>query len=150
MFFIRSAQEADLAAVSKLIEAREPGAMRSIQNLKADLVRPDSEFVVADDGRQIGGMGYAAMSTDESNLVILHRLLVDADLEGQGIGRDLFAELETCFPDAKRIRIELEKQDEASLRFFAGLGFSEIGWAKQGTDRSHTAEVVILEKPIEF
>nr|WP_210341807.1 GNAT family N-acetyltransferase [Rhizobium setariae] len=150
MFFIRSAGEGDLAAVSKIIEACEPRAPRSVQNLKADLKRPDSEFVVADDGRQLGGMGYAAMAKEETGVVILHRLHVSGNLTGQGIGRDIFAELETCFPDAKRMRVEVEKADEASQGFFTSLGFAEIGWAKQGSDRPHDAEVAILEKSLVF
>ena len=150
IFFIRSAGEGDLAAVARLIETREPEAARSVQNLKADLARPDSEFVLADDGQRIGGMGYAAMAAGEGDVVVLHRLIVDAEFEGQGLGRDLFAELETCFPDAKRMRVEVGKQDEAARRFFLGLGFAEVGWSKHGTDRPHTSEVSILERELTF
>lgn len=150
LFFIRSAGDGDLAVLSKLIEARQPGAPRSVLNLKADMVRPDSEFVVADDGSQIGGMAYAAAAKDETDVVILHRLHVDQAFEGQGIGRDLFAELETCFPDAKRMRVEVEKDNAAALGFFQGLGFAETGWAKHGTDRPADAEVLILEKSLSF
>lgn len=150
IFFIRSAGEGDLAAVAKLIEAREPEAARSVQNLKADLARPDSEFVLADDGRRIGGMGYAAMAAGESDVVILHRLIVATEFKGQGLGRDLFAELETCFPDAKRMRVEIGRQDEVAKRFFSGLGFAEVGWSKHGVDRPHTSEVSIFEKELAF
>ncbi|MGO7646012.1 GNAT family N-acetyltransferase, partial [Rhizobium ruizarguesonis] len=40
--------------------------------LKTRLVRKDSEFLVADDGRNIGGMCYAAMSQALTKTVMLH------------------------------------------------------------------------------
>jgi ribosomal protein S18 acetylase RimI-like enzyme len=150
VFFVRSAGAGDLEKVSKLVERSVPSAARSIQTLKADLARPDSEFVVADDGKRIGGMGYAAMAKDEPDVVILHRLHVDPELKGQGIGRDMFAELETCFPNARRMRVEVEKDNAAAQRFFSGLGFAEIGWAKQASGSAAGSEALILEKPLEF
>ena len=54
------------------------------------------QFVVADDGKNLGGMGYAAMSRTEPKIAILHQLYVLPQYQGQGIGRDMFAELETC------------------------------------------------------
>jgi N-acetylglutamate synthase-like GNAT family acetyltransferase len=150
VFFVRSAGAGDLEKVLKLIEAGAAAPSPSVQSLKADLLRPDSEFVVADDGKRIGGMGYAAMAKDEADVVILHRLNVDPDLKGQGIGRDLFAELETCFPNARRMRVEVAKDNTDVLRFFSGLGFAEVGWAKQASGSSAGSEALILEKPLEF
>ncbi|MGO7258973.1 GNAT family N-acetyltransferase, partial [Rhizobium brockwellii] len=74
--------------------------------LKTRLVRKEAEVLVADDGRNIGGMGYAAMSQQLTKTVMLHLLYVRPTLQRQGIGRDIFAELETCFPDAEIMRLE--------------------------------------------
>lgn len=166
MFFIRSASQADLAKVSALLgrswhatydaiygvekvsEITE--SWHSLDALKRRLARPDSEFVVADDGRRIGGMAYAAMDKDESDVVHLHQLYVDPDLTGQGIGRDLFAELETCFPAAKRMRLEVEPKNEGAVRFYSGLGFHEVGFTKNcGSDESGIP-AMIMEKELSF
>ena len=72
MFFIRSASEADLAKVSALLGrswhatydglygadkvSEITGSWHSVEALKRRLVQPDAEFVVADDGKVIGGM----------------------------------------------------------------------------------------------
>jgi GNAT superfamily N-acetyltransferase len=166
IFFIRSAGEGDLAAVSALLGrswhatydlihgadkvAELTASWHSVPGLKAQLDRPDSEFVVADDGKRIGGMAYAAMDRDESDVVILHQLYVEPDLSGQGIGRDLFAEVETCFPAAKRMRLEVEPKNEKATRFYKGLGFAEVGWTKNCGAPGSGIPAVILEKELRF
>lgn len=166
MFFIRSAGEADLDQVASLLHrswhatydaiygAGKAGELaaagHSVAALKAQLARPDSEFVVADDGRRIGGMAYAAMDGDEEDVVVLHQLHVDPDLTGQGIGRDLFAEVETCFPAAKRMRLDVEPKNEKALRFYRGLGFSEVGWTKNCGSAGSGIAAMILEKTLTF
>ena len=166
MFFVRSASEADLPKVQALLGrswhatydtlygvekvAEITASWHSLDTLKRRLARPDSEFVVADDGSRIGGMAYAAMDKDEPDIVILHQLYVEPALMGQGIGRDLFAEVETCFPAAKRMRLEVEPKNERAVRFYTGLGFHEIGWTKNcGADQSGIP-AVILEKKLSF
>jgi ribosomal protein S18 acetylase RimI-like enzyme len=166
MFFVRSASQADLAKVSALLGrswhaaydaiygadkvAEITASWHSLESLKRRLARPDSEFVVADDGRRLGGMAYAAMDKVETDVVHLHQLYVDPDLIGQGIGRDLFAEVETCFPAAKRTRLEVEPKNERAVRFYSGLGFNEVGWTKNcGADQSGIP-AMIMEKELSF
>lgn len=166
MFFVRSASAADLPKVQALLGrswhatydaiygadkvAEITASWHSLDSLKRLMARPDSEFVVADDGRMIGGMAYAAMDKDEADVVHLHQLYVEPDLMGQGIGRDLFAEVETCFPSAKRMRLEVEPKNERAMRFYAGLGFHEVGWTKNcGADQSGIP-AVIMEKVLSF
>jgi ribosomal protein S18 acetylase RimI-like enzyme len=164
MFFIRSAGEADLSQVSALLgrswhatydviygveKVRElTSSWHSAPALKARLERPNSEFVVADDGKRIGGMAYAAMDRDETDVVILHQLYVEPELMGQGIGRDLFAEVETCFPAAKRMRLEVEPKNERAVRFYQGLGFVEMGWTKNCGAAESGIPAMILEKEL--
>lgn len=166
MFFVRSASDADLPKVQALLGrswqvtynaiygaekvAEITASWHSLEALKRRLTRPDSEFVVADDGRTIGGMAYAAMDKDEADVVHLHQLYVEPDLIGQGIGRDLFAEVETCFPAAKRMRLEVEPQNDRAVRFYSGLGFHEVGWTKNcGADQSGIP-AMIMEKTLAF
>jgi ribosomal protein S18 acetylase RimI-like enzyme len=120
-----------------------------VETLKQRLVQPDAEFVVADDGKVIGGMAYAAMDKDEKDVAVLHQLYVEPALMGQGIGRDLFAEVETCFPAAKRMRLEVEPKNERAKRFYAGLGFAEIGWTKNCGGQSGIP-AMIMEKTLSF
>lgn len=166
MFFVRSASQADLPKVAGLLGrswhatydviygagkvAEITASWHSPDSLKRRLERPGSEFVVADDGVRIGGMAYAAIDKNEADVVLLHQLYVEPDLIGQGIGRDLFAEVETCFPAAKRMRLEVEPQNERAVRFYAGLGFREIGWTKNcGADQSGIP-AMIMEKTLSF
>lgn len=166
MFFIRSASDADLAKVSALLGrswhatyddlygaekvSEITASWHSVAALKERLVRPESEFVLADDGTRIGGMAYAAMDGDEKDVAILHQLYVEPELLGQGIGRDLFAELETCFPAARRMRLEVDPKNERAVRFYSGLGFGEVGWTKNCGGGQSGIPAMIMEKTLSF
>jgi len=164
MFFIRSAGEADLAAVSALLgrswHATYDGLFdadkvdeviatsHTVARLKDRLGRPNSEFIVADDGRRIGGMAYALLDAELTDVIQLQQIYVDPELLGRGIGKDMFAEIETCFPGAKRIRLEVEERNARAIGFYQRLGFHQVG-----EDRCHGGELLnatalILEKAL--
>ena len=87
MFFVRTASERDLAKVSALLAetwhatydsvygadkvTEITAKWHSVQALAEKLKRKDAEFVVADDGKTIGGMGFAVMAKSEPKLAIL-------------------------------------------------------------------------------
>ncbi len=134
IFFVRSASTRDLEKLVTLMGSDRAG-------LAAKLAAPGSEFVVADDGKQLGGMGYAALAADQPDTVLLHQIYVHPDFQRQGIGKDMFAELETCFPDATRMRVTVEHDSQAAIAFFQRLGFTKTG--KDGN------EALIFEKGLQ-
>ncbi|KQS74104.1 GCN5 family acetyltransferase [Rhizobium sp. Leaf384] len=143
MFFVRSATDRDLAAISTLLSetahatyddtygadkvAEMTAKWHAVPVLKANLARKNSEFVVADDGKRIGGMAYAAMSPTLHETAVLHQLYVLPAYQRQGLARDLFAELETCFPYAGHMRVEVVSDNAPAIAFYAAHGFTEIG-----------------------
>jgi ribosomal protein S18 acetylase RimI-like enzyme len=162
--FVRTASERDLAAVrALLVETWHAtydaiyGAERvteitddwhSIPSLKARLVRPNSEFLVADDGKRIGGMAYAAATTDPK-LVMLHQLYVLPSFQGKGIGKMLLDEIEDSFPDARTLRLEVEAENASALAFYRTNGFVQ---AADATDNCGAAQsgipALVFEKAI--
>ncbi|WP_284777503.1 GNAT family N-acetyltransferase [Agrobacterium sp. lyk4-40-TYG-31] len=142
MFFIRTANERDVEAVRALLArtwhatydtlygAEKTAALiadwHSPAAMKERIQKKGGEFLVADDGKRIGGMGYAAMSTRMVKTALLHQLYVDPLFQRQGVGRDMFAELETCFPDADIMRLEVEPRNKAAISFYEGVGFVEV------------------------
>jgi ribosomal protein S18 acetylase RimI-like enzyme len=164
VFFVRTASERDLPQVSALLAeawhatydalygadrvAEITAKWHSVDALKVQLARRDAEFVVADDGKALGAMGYAAMSKTEPKVAILHQLYVLPQYQRHGIGRDMFAELETCFPDAKVMRLEVDPQNAQAIRFYEAHGFAKVGEsASCGGDHAGIA-ALIFEKPI--
>ena len=161
MFFVRTACERDLAKVSALLaetwhatydalygadKVREITAhWHSVPMLKAKLERRDSEFVVADNGRELAGMGYVAMARDRPKVAFLHQLYVLPRYQRQGIGRDLFAELETCFPYAGQMRLEVEENNAKAIAFYEAHGFSAHG---AGAPHWGIATIV-MDKPLD-
>ncbi|MER8716103.1 MULTISPECIES: GNAT family N-acetyltransferase [unclassified Mesorhizobium] len=140
--FVRTAGERDLAAVrALLIETWHAtydaihGAARvteitdewhSIAALKARLTRPNSEFLVADDGKSIGGMAFAAATTD-ARIVMLNQLYVHPAWHRQGIGQALLDEIEASFPEARTLRVEVEEANAPAIAFYRSRGFLPAG-----------------------
>ena len=142
MYFVRSASVRDIDAIRDVLAqtwratyAPFYGAARveeiiadwhSEAAIKAYLARPDGEFLVADDGSQIGGIAFASHSA-ETHTVSLHQLYVRPECQGLGIGRDLFAEIETCFPGARSLALEVDPGNEAAIGFYQAHGMAETG-----------------------
>ncbi|MER8369750.1 GNAT family N-acetyltransferase [Mesorhizobium sp. M0306] len=140
--FVRTAGERDLAAVrALLIETWHAtydaiyGAARvteitdewhSIAALKARLTRPNSEFLLADDGKSIGGMAFAAATTDPG-IVMLNQLYVHPAWQRQGIGQALLDEIEASFPEARTLRVEVEEANAPAIAFYRSRGFLPAG-----------------------
>lgn len=166
MFFIRSAGEADLQKVQTLLaetwrDTYTPfhgdhkveamiASWQSVAALKERLNRPDSEFLVADDGKQIAGMAYAAMSRKHPKVVNLHQLYVHPHWQSQGIGTELFAEIETCFPDAERMHLEVTVENDRAIALYRKIGFVEIGRSENVGPPGAAMAALIMEKKLTF
>lgn len=161
--FVRTASERDLAAVrALLVETWHAtydaiyGVERvteitddwhSIASLKARMARPDSEFLVADDGKTIGGMAYAAATTDPK-LVMLHQLYVHPSFQGKGIGKMLLDEIEDSFPDARMLRLEVEAANGSALAFYRANGFAQAGETANCGSGQSGIPALVFEKAI--
>ncbi len=142
VFFIRTASERDIEPVRSLLMKTWHATYDPIYGtdkvndmialwhtpaaLKERVEKKGGEFLVADDGKRIGGMAYAVMSNSMAKTALLYQLYVDPQFQRQGVGRDLFAELETCFPDAEIMRLEVEPKNTVAIAFYGGVGFSEV------------------------
>jgi ribosomal protein S18 acetylase RimI-like enzyme len=162
VYFVRTAGERDLEKVRALLvesfhtaydrfygEAKVNELIAHLFSpvaLKARLAKKNAEFVVADSGKDIGAVGYAVMSEDMAKTAILHLLYVRPALQRQGIGRDMFAELETCFPDAEIMRLEVEPKNQEAIGFYSRLGFSEVGRNENIGPGQSGIPTLILEK----
>ena len=156
--YVRSASKRDLPAVSalltrtwhdtydKLYGSAKVGEItsswHSVEALTRQLEAPRSEFLVADDGAEIVGMAFSRMTDRET--AHLFQLYVDPVAQGTGLGRDLLAELVTCFPDAKRMELEVAAGNERAIGFYGHHGFTE-------RERSieNGIETVVLERSLE-
>lgn len=166
MFFVRTASERDLKKVRDLLGetwratyADRYGAEKvatfhdtrhSLSALKVYLDQPSGEFLVADNGSEIAGMAYAAPAKDMAKTINLYMLYVHPEHQRQGIGRDLFAEVESCFPDAEIMRLDVDQDNAGAIAFYAAHGFEEVGRIQaDGDDAEPGLPALILEKPLE-
>lgn len=164
MYFVRTAHEQDLSAIRTLLVAayhatydalhgaEKVAALNadwnSADTLKALIKNPSGEFLVADNGQALGGIAYACMSKKTPKTVALVKLYVHPDRLRHGIGRDLLAEMETCFPDAERIRLQVDVDNANAIAFYEAHGFSPAGRTENcGSDESGIP-ALLMEKPL--
>ena len=164
VYFVRTAAEEDVESIRALLAetfhaAYDPfyGQERVAQMvrnwhsaaaIRARIVRKDGEFLMADNGSDVGGIGYAAMYPKMEKTVMLHQLYVRPSRQGEGIGRDIFAELETCFPHAEIMRVEVALQNLRAVSFYERLGFSEVDRMEEWGGPNSGLPAVVLEKPL--
>ena len=160
MFFIRTAGKRDLPAVQILLKQawrdtyvslygeeetqRLSAEWHSIEALEAQLKRPNSEFVIADNGAEIGGMAYASQSADQS--VKLHQLYVVQASKGKGLGSDLLAEIEESFFDAPSFSLEVAPENVTAIAFYKAKGFVESGSTQNCGQESSGVPALIMTK----
>ncbi|RST85527.1 GNAT family N-acetyltransferase [Aquibium carbonis] len=115
----------------------------SLRALKARLDKPDAEFVVADDGSEIAGMAFASAAGDGKTLT-LSQLYVRPGRQGQGIGGMLLDEIIESFPDAERVRLEVDPANAKAITFYRTQGFVEIGRTENcGKDQSGIPALIL-------
>jgi ribosomal protein S18 acetylase RimI-like enzyme len=140
--FVRTASERDLQAVRDLlietwhatydeIYGRDRVAAitdewHSLPSLRRRLDQPNGEFLVADDGKQLGGVAYASADA-MGKTVKLNQLYVRPAFQGQGIGGLLLDEIIESFPDATLFRLEVEGANGRAIGFYVAQGFEQTG-----------------------
>ena len=119
----------------------------SLRSLQARLVRPRSEFLVADSGGELGGMAFAKAGED-GKILMLHQLYVRPAYQGHGIGGMLLDEILNCFPEAETVRLEVEEANARAIAFYEAYGFTHAGrTAKCGGGQSGIPALV-MERPL--
>ena len=160
--WVRSASQEDLETISKMltetwhdtydkIYGREKvteltSKWHSVPALKQRLNKPLSEFIICDDGAEIGGMAYASQTDNETTM--LHQLYVRPETQGQGLGRTLLIEVEACFPDVRKIRLEVEEANERALKFYEANGFKVVGSTPDCGVKGSGIPAAIMDKVI--
>jgi ribosomal protein S18 acetylase RimI-like enzyme len=161
--FVRTASPRDIEAVRALLvetwhdtydEIYGPERVTAITNdwhsipsLEARLVRPNSEFLIADDGERIGGMAFASVAED-GKTVMLHQLYVQPEYQGRGIGGLLLDEIESCFPGADKVRLEVEEANARAVAFYLAQGFAKVGMTANCGSSTSNIPAAIYERPI--
>lgn len=159
--FVRTASERDLETIKVLLADTWHAAYdaiygaervneitaewHSLAALKARLTRPNSEFLVADDGTRIAGTAFAA-ATSDGKTVVLHQLDVRPGNQRAGVGRLLLDEVEQCFPEARTLRLEVEKSNAGAIAFYRASGFEQVGETADGGAEQSGIPALIFEK----
>lgn len=145
--FVRTASDRDIAAIRDLLVetwhdtydgiygadkvTEITDEWHSIRSLTARLTAPRSEFLVADDGKMIGGVAFA-QADETGEAVTLRQLYVRPGQQGRGVGGSLLDEIEDSFPEAKRFTLEVEEANAKAVRFYQSRGYVDTGMSTTG------------------
>ncbi len=162
--WLRSAGRADLEAICDLLRRAWHatydgiyGAARveaitaewhSIEALRQHLEKPYSEFVVADSGAGLLGVAFASMI--EEGVSQLHMLYVAPEAQGRGIGSELLQEMESAFPDATTMRLEVEAANSNAIAFYTRRGFRKAGSTNDCVRPESGLPALIFEKVLQW
>ena len=116
------------------------------QLLASQVQNPEIFFGVArDEGNTILGLVTARKQGDDT--VVVDRLYVSPQYQRKGIGSKLLEESIIAFPGTRRLRLEVEEQNEKGLSFYRKQGFKEIS-RKEERVEDETLEVIEMEKQL--
>lgn len=160
--WIRTATKDDLAAVhSLLVETWHAtfdaslGADKvksiterhhSLDALKKQLAKPHSEFILADNGDEICGMAYAEQP--DYKYADLRQLYVRPSMQGQGVGSLLLVEMESAFPNAQNLRLEVVEKNAKAVGFYESRDYIRTGRLENWGAPNSGISVLKYEKPL--
>ena len=159
--WVRTASKRDLTTVSKLLGevwhatydaiygvekvSKITSEWHSVNALEKHLSKPASEFLVADDGKQIAAMAFASQIND--NAVKLHQLYILPNFQGRGIGKMLLDEVEESFFEAREFVLEVEEKNSTAIGFYEKQGYIKTGNVEDcGQDASGIPALIFTKK----
>lgn len=163
MFFVRTASVRDADKLQRLLHEtwhatydpiHGPDKVdeicqnwHSLDEIKRKIEKRQAEYIVADDGTQMGGMAFANGANDKG-IAHLNQIYVLPDLQGQGIGADLLREIEECFPEAKAMRLEVDVENSGAIAFYKRMGYTQIGRTEDSGGAGDDIPALIMEKSL--
>ena len=117
----------------------------SLKALQKRMTKPYSEFVIADDGTEILGVAYASMG--DERVAYLHQLYVNPQAQGRGAGKALLIEMESAFPMAAKMRLEVEEANAKAIAFYENQGYRQVDRTENCGSRDSGIPALNMEKP---
>jgi ribosomal protein S18 acetylase RimI-like enzyme len=163
-YFVRTATERDLPAIRALLLCAYEDTYVPIHGedkvaelnrdwnsetvLRSCLKDPAGEFLVADNGKQIGGIAYATPAKSKPKTIGLVKLYVAPGLKRQGIGQSLLEEVEQCFPAAEWLRLQVDIENTGAIAFYQANGFVTVDRTENCGTGASGIPAFIMDKPL--
>lgn len=68
-------------------------------------------------------VGFIEISGESNGLFFIHKFYMDPDFQGQGLGAAAFNLLLAKYPEAREIRLTVNRQNFKSINFYFKIGF---------------------------
>ena len=74
-------------------------------------------------------IGYVSISGNDDEQFFIHKFYLKKENRGGGIGSNVFSEILDKYPNAKEIRLQVNRKNVASINFYFKNGFKIEKWA---------------------
>jgi len=96
------------------------------EKLESDWKRGIDFLNIEDSGKTIG---YVSISENNAGQFFIHKFYLKKENRGGGIGSKVFLEILNKYPNAKEIRLQVNRKNVASINFYFKNGFKIEKWA---------------------
>lgn len=85
-------------------------------------------FMLEEENKPVGYCLIAKTFSQEAGgmVIWIEELYVEPDYRSKGIGTKVFDFLKANYPEAKRLRLEAEEENERAIALYKRLGFTEL------------------------
>lgn len=97
------------------------GLMYSPENLERQMTGEGQQFWLVIEDQT--ALGFLAVSRKAAGSYFLHKFYLDPAHQGQGLGTTVFRALLAQYPDAREIRLTVNRQNFKSINFYFKTGF---------------------------
>jgi ribosomal protein S18 acetylase RimI-like enzyme len=162
---IRDAEDGDLAALSRFlmdvwhhtydkIMGRDKvieisSRWHTMDRLAGEIGRPGTVSLLAMNADNI--IGHAFASEGEPGVLKLERLYIGTGNQRQGVGKQLLDCALRRFPGNRKIRLEVDRENDGAIRFYQANGFAIVGQTDDcGGDSDRSALIMERNETAEF
>jgi ribosomal protein S18 acetylase RimI-like enzyme len=97
----------------------------TIELLTKQITNPKALFIIALENNNIIAM--CNTDEDKDDVINIQRLHVLPGYQRRGIGSQLISEVIKAFPSIKTLQLEVEKENQKAIAFYAKHGFAKTG-----------------------
>lgn len=145
---IRRLAEGDRALYLEMTEEfyHSPAVLHAVpkqyfENTFEEMMRSDvyvEGFLLKDDKHAPAGYAITSkmFSQEVGGMVAwIEEIYVRPDFQGQGMGKQFFAYFEELHPELRRVRLEVEPDNERAVKLYERLGFERVAYYQMGKDK---------------
>lgn len=97
--------------------------MYSAEALRRQMTKEGAQFWLVYIAQSDTPIGFVAISQQAAGQYFIHKFYLEAEQQGKGLGAETFEQLLEKYPDAREVRLTVNRQNYKSINFYFKMGF---------------------------